>query len=36
MKKKISLKTLHIILMILGTIFISLSIFHTTLWFDEA
>ena len=36
MKNKISLKTLHIILMILGTIFISLSIFHTTLWFDES
>ena len=36
MKNKISIKTLHIILMILGTIFVSLSIFHTTLWFDEA
>ncbi len=33
--KKITTKNLHIIILILGSIFISLSIFHTSLWFDE-
>ena len=32
---KISIKKIHIIILILGSIFISLSIFHTSLWFDE-
>lgn len=36
MKNRISMKTLHVIIMILGTIFISLSIFHSNIWFDEA
>lgn len=36
MKNKISLKNLHMIIMILGTIFIFLSVFHSSLWFDEA
>lgn len=30
-----SAKKIHIILIIIGTIFISLSLFHTNLWFDE-
>ena len=34
--KKLNLKYVHITLIILGTIFISLSIFHTNLWFDES
>lgn len=34
MKK--NLKYLHITILILGTIFISLSIFHTNMWFDES
>lgn len=34
--KKSKLKYLHIAVIILGTIFISLSIFHTSLWFDES
>lgn len=33
--KNIPIKKLHIIILILGSIFISLSIFHTSLWFDE-
>lgn len=33
--KENSIKKLHIIIIIIGTIFISLSIFHTSLWFDE-
>jgi len=36
MKDKISLKTLHIILIFLGTIFIFSSVFHANIWFDEA
>lgn len=32
---KLDTKKLHIILLIMGSIFISLSIFHTNLWFDE-
>ena len=36
MKNKISPKTLHMIIMIIGTIFIFLSVFHTNIWFDEA
>lgn len=36
MKKKISLKNLHIILIIVGTIFLFASSFHTNIWFDEA
>lgn len=33
--ERIPIKKLHIIFLILGSIFISLSIFHTSLWFDE-
>ena len=36
MKNKISLKNLHIIVIILGTIFIFASVFHSNIWFDEA
>jgi len=36
MRDKISLKTLHMIIMIIGTIFIFLSVFHSNIWFDEA
>ena len=36
MKDNISLKTLHMIIMTIGTIFIFLSVFHTNIWFDEA
>lgn len=36
MKNKIQLSTLHKIIMILGTIFIALSVFHSNIWFDEA
>ncbi len=36
MKNKITLKQIHIIIMIIGTIFIFASVFHTNLWFDEA
>ena len=31
-----NIKTWHILTIILGTIFISLGIFHTTIWFDES
>ncbi len=34
--KKIDLKYIHIALIIIGIIFISLSAFHTGLWFDES
>ena len=34
--EKINLKYLHIIIILLGIIFISLSIFHTNMWFDES
>ena len=34
--KKVDMKYWHIIIIILGIIFISLSAFHTTLWFDES
>lgn len=33
--KKINNKTIHILILLLGSIFICLSIFHTSLWFDE-
>ena len=36
MKNKISLKTLHIILIILGITFVFASVFHKNMWFDEA
>lgn len=36
MKNKISLKTLHIIIIVLGIIFIFASVFHSNIWFDEA
>ena len=35
-KKEKVTKYLHIAIIIIGTIFISLSIFHTNLWFDES
>lgn len=34
--KKINTKYLHIAMIILGIAFISLSIFHNNLWFDES
>lgn len=34
--KKLDLKYFHILIIVLGIIFISLSIFHTNMWFDEA
>ena len=34
--KKFKLKHLHILVIILGSVFISLSVFHTSLWFDES
>jgi len=36
MKNKVSLNKLHMIIIILGTIFIFASTFHTNIWFDEA
>lgn len=33
---KLTIKNIHIIEIILGIIFISLGIFHTNIWFDEA
>lgn len=36
MKNKTKLQKLHIIIIILGTIFISVSAFHANIWFDEA
>ena len=36
MKNNISLKIVHKIIMIVGTIFIFLSVFHSNIWFDEA
>lgn len=36
MKKIITTKNIHIMIIILGTIFVSLSAFHTNLWFDES
>lgn len=34
--EKSNLKYLHIVVIILGSIFIALSIFHSNLWFDES
>lgn len=34
--KKLDLKYFHILIIVLGIIFISLSIFHTNMWFDES
>ncbi len=34
--KKLNLKYVHIFVIILGSIFIALSIFHSNLWFDES
>ena len=36
MNNKMSLKVLHIIIIVLGTLFIFSSVFHSNLWFDEA
>lgn len=36
MEENKTLKKLHIIIIALGSIFVSLSIFHENLWFDEA
>ena len=36
MKNKISLNTLLIILITIGTIFIFSTVFHSNIWFDEA
>ncbi len=34
--KKVNLKYVHLVVIIIGSIFISLSIFHTNIWFDES
>ena len=34
--KKITLKQLHIVIIVVGIIFVSLGAFHTNLWFDES
>ena len=34
--KKISKKYLHIAIILIGTIFLLLSAFHTNIWFDES
>lgn len=36
MKKNINLKYIHILLIIIGIIFVLLPVFHTCLWFDES
>lgn len=36
MKEKITIKNIHILLIVLGTIFLFASSFHTNIWFDEA
>ena len=36
MKKKISLKSLHVMIMLAGILFILSSLFHSNIWFDEA
>lgn len=36
MKNKIILKTIHMIIIIIGTLFIFSSVFHSNIWFDEA
>lgn len=36
MKNKISTKTIHVLIIIIGTLFIFASAFHTNIWFDEA
>ena len=36
LKHIFKLKYMHIAIIILGTIFIALSIFHTNMWFDES
>lgn len=30
------LKIIHILIIIFGTVFISISAFHTNIWFDES
>lgn len=34
--KKVNLKKFHVFIIIIGIIFVNLSIFHTNLWFDES
>lgn len=34
--EKIDIKKFHIFIIIIGSIFVCLNIFHTNLWFDEA
>ena len=36
LKKKINIKTIHIAIIILGIIFVCMSGFHTSIWFDES
>ena len=36
MKEKITTKNIHILIIIIGTIFLFASSFHTNIWFDEA
>ena len=36
MKEKITTKNIHILIIIIGTIFLFTSSFHTNIWFDEA
>lgn len=33
---KLTIKKAHILVIIIGAIFISLSIFHSNIWFDES
>lgn len=36
MENNKKLRNIHIVTIIIGTIFVSLSVFHTNIWFDEA
>ena len=36
MKNKISIKNIHILIIIIGTLFLFASSFHTNIWFDES
>ena len=36
MKNKVTLKSLHIGIIIIGTLFVFSSVFHSNIWFDEA
>ena len=36
MKNKISIKNIHILIIVIGTLFLFASSFHTNIWFDES